>query len=149
MPSLIVFFDADVLLAGSASTTGAAHLLLSLSELGIIQGISSVHALQEAHRNLTRKIPDALPEFDELIRQAVVVHPNPEDLYPYQDFAHPKDVPILAAAVSLGARWLVTFNLKDFYQPPQIVVVNPGQAVRKIRESLLQAGEFMGQNDFQ
>ncbi len=59
----------------------------------------------------------------------------------------PKDVPILAAAVAAGARWLVTFNLKDFYDPPQIVVLNPGQAVQTIRETLGSAGNRLQRED--
>ncbi|KPV45429.1 PIN domain-containing protein [Alicyclobacillus ferrooxydans] len=136
MSNLIVFFDADVLVAGSASTTGAAHLLLTLSELGIIQGMTSAHVQEEARRNLAKKIPDALPEFEEIVQRAVTVDFSPTDTNPFQNFAHPKDVHVLAAAVATHARWLVTFNLKDFYQPPQITVLNPGQAIRTIRDTL-------------
>ncbi len=53
----MVFSDADALLAGSASTTGAAHLLLCLSELGVIKGTTSIQAKDEAQRNLSKKIP--------------------------------------------------------------------------------------------
>lgn len=143
MSNLVVFFDADVLVAGSASTTGAAHLLLALSELGIIEGITSEHVQEEARRNLSKKIPDALPEFEEIIRRGVMVDSSPTDMTSFQGFAHPKDVPVLAVAVAVKARWLVTFNLKDFYQPPQISVLNPGQAVRTIREVLGQADEHL------
>lgn len=143
MSNLVIFFDADVLVAGSASTTGAAHLLLTLSELGIIQGMTSAHVQEEARRNLAKKIPDALPEFEEIIRRAVTIDSSPVDTTPFQNFAHLKDVPILATAVAINARWLVTFNLKDFYQPPQITVLNPGQAIRTIRETLGHAGEHL------
>jgi len=52
MSTLRVFFDADVLLAGSASTTGASHILLKLSELTLVEGITSHQAQTEAERNL-------------------------------------------------------------------------------------------------
>ncbi|MCF8568475.1 PIN domain-containing protein [Alicyclobacillus tolerans] len=136
MSNLVVFFDADVLVAGSASTTGAAHLLLTLSELGIIQGITSDHVQEEARRNLAKKIPDALPEFEEIIRRAVTIDSSLVDTTPFHGSAHPKDIHVLAAAIVANARWLVSFNLKDFYQPSQITVLNPGQAIRTIRETL-------------
>ncbi len=144
MSNLIVFFDADVLLAGSASTTGAAHLLLTLSELGIIQGMTSAHVQEEARRKLAKKIPDALPEFEEIIRRAVTINDSsPIETTPFQNFAHPKDVPVLAAAVETNARWLVTFNLKDFYQPPQLTVLNAEQTIRTIRETLGHVDEHL------
>lgn len=143
MSNLAVFFDADVLVAGSASTTGAAHLLLTLSELGIIQGMTSAHVQEEARRNLAKKIPGALPEFEEIIQRAVTIDFSPVDTSLFQNLTHPKDAHVLAAAVVANARWLVTFNLKDFYQPPQMTVLNPGQAIRTIRETLGHANEHL------
>lgn len=144
MAELRVFFDADALLAGSASTTGASHLLLHLSDLGLIRGLTSEQAHEEARRNLARKVPEALPEFDALIRQALEIIPNPslEELRPFGNRAHPKDLPILAAAVLAGARWLVTFNTKDYYEaPPGTRVLEPGQAIQAIRAALIQAAD--------
>lgn len=137
-----VFFDADALLAGSASTTGASHLLLHLSDLGLIHGLTSKQARDEAQRNLARKIPAALPEFEALIQQAVevVADPPEEELDSFRGKAHPKDLPILVAAIRAGARWLVTFNTRDYYDsPPGIRVLDPGQAIQAIRASLVRA----------
>ena len=58
----------------------ATHLLLKLSEIGIIQGITSVHVQEEACRNLAKKIPDALPEFEELVRRAITIDTSSKDL---------------------------------------------------------------------
>ena len=58
-----VFLDSDVLLAGSASTTGASHLILQLSELGLIDAVASEQVRREVERNLERKLPAALPAF--------------------------------------------------------------------------------------
>lgn len=146
MADLRVFFDADALLAGSASTTGASHLLLHLSDLGLIHGVTSVQAREEARRNLARKIPTALPEFESLVGQAVevVADPSQVDIEPFHDKAHPKDLPILVAAIQTRASWLVTFNTKDFYDPPGIRVLDPGQALQSIRTALLRADEANG-----
>ena len=136
MSGLVVFFDADALLAGSASRTGAAHLLLTLSELTIIEGVTSVQAAEEARRNLAKKVPDALAEFEEILDRAVAIQPNATKLDEFASFAHPKDVPILAAAVTSGATWLVTFNTKHYYNPPSITVLRPREAVEAIRITL-------------
>jgi len=47
-----VFIDADVLIAGSASTRGASHIVLQLSELTVIEGVISLQVKREAERNL-------------------------------------------------------------------------------------------------
>ena len=39
-----VFFDSDVMIAGSASASGASFALLHLAELGLIKGYVSAHA---------------------------------------------------------------------------------------------------------
>lgn len=144
MTELRVFFDADALLAGSASTTGASHLLLHLSDLGLIRGLTSEQGREEARRNLGRKVPAALPEFDALIRQAleIVPDPNRDEMEPFQGMAHPKDLPILAAAVLAKARWLVTFNTRHYYRtPPGTQVIEPGEAIQAIRKALVKLSE--------
>ena len=54
-PKLLV--DADVLIAGSVSTSGASHIILQLSKLTIIECITSKQAQTEAERNLMEKLP--------------------------------------------------------------------------------------------
>jgi predicted nucleic acid-binding protein len=71
MTALRVFVDSDVLLAGSASTTGASHLILQLSELGLIDAVGSEQVRREVERNLKRKLPAALPDFRLLAGAAV------------------------------------------------------------------------------
>ncbi len=145
MTKLRVFFDADAILAGCASASGAAHLLLQLCDLGLLGGVTSDQAREEARRNLIKKVPGALAEFETIIEQALetLPDPSPEEMANFRESAHPKDVPILAAAVLSGACWLVTFNLKDYYSPPAgIQVVEPGRAIRQIREALLQAADL-------
>ena len=96
-----VFIDADVLIAGAASTTGASHLVLRLSELGLIDGIVSAQVVREAERNLERKVPAAIPTFRALLAAAcqLVGDPSEDRMAALQEQADPKDVPILAAAL--------------------------------------------------
>jgi predicted nucleic acid-binding protein len=136
---LRVFLDADALIAGSASTTGAAHAILQLGELGLIQLISSAQARREVERNLLAKLPAALPAFRLLSQAALtwVEDPTPEEAEPFAELAHPKDVPILAAAVRAGCESLVTFNVRDYHPAPgSILVETPGQFLRRLRSLL-------------
>ena len=67
-----LFIDADVLIAGSASTAGASHILLHLSDLTIIEGIISHQVKLEAVRNLRGKMPQALPACRLLLPERIV-----------------------------------------------------------------------------
>lgn len=63
-----------------------------------------------------------------------------EELEPFAGLTHPKDLPILVAAIRAEARWLVTFNTKYFYNaPPGIQVIEPGQAIQAIWTALARA----------
>lgn len=138
---LRVFFDADVLISGAAphSRQSASFILLQLSELTLIEGVSSSYVLEQAERNIRAKLPDALEDFISLGEAAVSLVPDPtiEELERFQGLAHPEDLPVLTAAVLNECRYLVTRNLQHY---PKVVdtlrVVDPGQLVRKIRRHL-------------
>ncbi|MFQ5709699.1 MAG: hypothetical protein ACE5HO_19775 [bacterium] len=55
-----VFFDSDALIAGCASRQGAAFVLLQLSDLGLLQGLTSQKAVAECRKHLQIKLPDAV-----------------------------------------------------------------------------------------
>lgn len=135
-----VFFDSDALIAGSASRQGAAFILLQLSELGLIQGITSPRVLEECRKNLHLKLPEALPAFEQIISHALTVLENPskEEIAEYSKMAHKKDLPILTAALGIKAQFLVTFNTKDFYPDSELglIVLEPGDLLKKIRHRL-------------
>lgn len=138
---LRVFFDADVLIAGSASKThsSASYILLQLSELTLIEGLICPYVREEAERNLKGKLPQALPVFRALLRTALREVPDPPEgsLRRWAGRADPEDLPVLAAAVLNGCRYLVTFNIGDYPDPPKpLEVVEPGELVRRVRERL-------------
>jgi predicted nucleic acid-binding protein len=139
-----VFIDADAFIAGSASTSGASQMILRLSELGLIEGVSSAQVRSEVERNLERMLPAALPVFRLLADAACrwVEDPVPDELAAVQGQADEKDVPILAAAVAAGCEWLVTFNVKDFYpRSGNIRVVRPGEFIATLRRLLEEMAE--------
>ncbi len=143
---LRVFFDADVLIAGSASKThsSASYILLQLAELTLIEGLICPYVREEAERNLKKKLPQALPVFRALLKAAVREVPDPTApaMKPYSGRAHPKDLPVLAAALLNGCHYLVTFNMGDYPDPPKpLQVVEPGQLLRRVRDHLAKLAE--------
>lgn len=142
-PKLSVFFDADVVIAGSASTTGASHILLQLSELGLIAGVSSQKVRKEVERNLERKLPSAVPAFRVLADAALgwVKDPKGPKLRRLRGQADPKDLPILGAAIEAGCQFLVTFNVKDFQPKGDVIrVETPGGFLTLLRAHLIGLG---------
>ncbi len=139
IPKPRLVFDADVLIAGAASTTGASHLLLKLAELGILEGITTRLAQAEAERNLRGKLPRALPAFRALLREAieVVVNPSLSACAGCSAQAEVKDVPHLVAAIEQRCRYLVTFNTRHYWPETQdIEVIRPGDLLQRIRRQV-------------
>lgn len=140
---LRVFVDADVLFAGSASQSqhGASLIVLRMSEITLIDAISSEQVITEVERNLTGKIPQALPTFRLLANRSLTIVPSPssKELQSYKGLADDKDLPILVAALKAECRWLVTFNLRHF-QPghKDIIILQPGDFIRQVRGRLSQ-----------
>lgn len=135
-----IFCDADVLIAGAASTTGASHILLQLGELTLVKCVSSQYALNEVERNLAVKLPAAIAPFRLIVKAAVEIVPPaaPVLVQSVANEAHAKDVPILAAAIACGADFLATFNVRHFNPrkaPP--IIRRPGELVAHIRRSLI------------
>jgi len=136
VPKPRLFFDADILIAGAASTTGASHLLLKLAELGILEGLTTRLAQAEAERNLQAKLPQALPAFRALIREAVEVVDNPSlsMCAALSAQAEVEDVPHLAAAIARGCHYLVTFNARHYWPEVETLeVIHPGELLQRIR----------------
>jgi len=140
VPSLVrIFCDADVLIAGAASTTGASHILLQLSELTLLECLASPHVIEEAERNLIAKLPEALSPFRLIVQAAVRVSPS-APVWLARNLtgqAHSKDLPVLAAAISGRADFLATFNTRDF-RPRKVppIILQPKDVLVRIRRSL-------------
>ncbi|MGD9049866.1 MAG: PIN domain-containing protein [Anaerolineae bacterium] len=136
-----VFVDADVLFAGAVSPgeAGASLVVLRLSEITLIEALTSQQVITEAERNLAAKLPQKLPEFRLLVSRCLRVVPDPsvEDLARYTGVAHPKDLPILVVAVRERCPWLVTFNVRHV-QPghAEVTVLQPGDFVLHVRDLL-------------
>ena len=135
-----IFFDSDVVIAGSAAQTGASFLLLQLAELRLIKGCISVRIRQECTGNIQSKLPEALPYFNAIIDRCFdkPIKVQKVFLSNVEGQAHPKDIPILAAALQAQVSYLVTFNIKHYFPDNDlnIKIVTPKELLREIRESL-------------
>lgn len=140
-----VFVDADVLFVGAAAPTehGASLTVLRMAEITLIQALTSEQVIVEVERNLTVKLPAALPAFRLIVQRSlrVVPDPTPAELVPLRGLADPHDLPILAAAVREGCGWLVTFNVRHFRPAHRDVqVLRPGDLVLRVRSLLASLG---------
>ena len=139
---LRAFLDANVYFAGSASPTGGSALILQLILKGRIEVTASRLVLREAERNLRRKRPPKdLKAFHQFLTHAKlrVIPTPPETAWkPYEGVIHPKDVPVLAAAVASKAAYLVTLDRRHFMtkavsnQVPGLVILTPGNFLREV-----------------
>jgi predicted nucleic acid-binding protein len=148
MLPLKIFFDADTLIAGSASRTGASFLLLQLCEIRILSGLTCRQVVAECRRNLIKKLPQAEPIFDEIVTRVLEIKKNPtlDEQNKYRHMAHPKDLPILTSAIKSRADYLVTFNTKHYFPVREcnLAVLQPGEMLQKIRLILTHLGPING-----
>lgn len=135
-----IFLDADVLIAGSASTTGASYVVLQLSALALVECIISQQVMVEAERNLQSKLPQALPAFRVLLESSVRVVEDPSlaALKPFNGQADEGDLPILVAGLGSGCHYLLTFNTRHYYPTTdEIKIMPPGEFLIELRQQLL------------
>lgn len=140
---LLVFVDADVLFAGSASSSRheASLVILRMAEITLIEAIASQQVIVEVERNLEAKIPVALPTFHLLVSRClkIVESPSLAECQAYANLADKKDLSILVAAIQNQCPWLVTFNLQHFLPGhPEVTALRPGAFIRHVRAQLSQ-----------
>lgn len=142
-----IFIDADVLIAGAASPNehSASNLILRMAELTLIEGITSIQVITEVERNISEKMPGALPAFRMLVSRGlkVVEDPDPAEMVDKDGLVDPQDLPILVAAVREGCAILATFNVRH-YQPghPSLVVLKPGDLIIRVRYLLARLSDY-------
>jgi hypothetical protein len=128
-----------VLVAGAFSRRGASYILMQLAGLTLLDGRISPEVWVEALRNVTAKLPVALPALRVLLNEVLVAGPaaTDEQVEAVSQHAELKDQPILATALVQNCRYLVTLNEKDFWPPPELIsIVRPGDLLRKVRALL-------------
>lgn len=137
---LKVFLDASVLVAASASVTGASAYVLHLSRAGKIKALICEEVLGEATKNVEQKLNEAgkrrLQIYLKLAGLVSVSSPSPETVKTCEAVIHAKDAPILAAAIVSKADVLLTLDRKHFlnkkvtYFAKPMKVMAPGDWLR-------------------
>ena len=107
-----LFLDANVLFTATHNPRGKAALVIELSRQGHWEIYSSAYAVEEARRNLKRKLPEFVENlgmFSDVLRLA----PHAIGLE-FPPGLPRKDQPIFQAAIACRATHLLTGDLKDF-----------------------------------
>ena len=140
-PRLRVFLDTSALIAGIASSTGAAREVFRLAELQLIELVLSIQVIVEADRNIEAKLPEMLYEYRAflgLLSPLLVDDPSSKDIKKYAGLIDPDDAPILAAAVAAKVDCLVTWDKKHFLKTDintgtDMKVLSPGEFLKLFR----------------
>lgn len=131
------FLDASVLVAASASITGASAYILELSRQRKIKAIVSEDTVIEAMRNVNLKLnkigKHRLKTYLIKANLSLVENPGAETIAVCEKVIHVKDAPILASAIENKADVLLTLDRKhfltksvaDFAKPMKIIL--PGE----------------------
>ena len=138
-----VCLDADVVVAGLFSRSGASHAILVLGEVGLLRIVIPEAAVAEVRRNLEKKLPEALPAFESFLRAPFVAthRPSAAALRQALSLAHEKDRPIMAAAMGSGAAVLDTHNIRHFKSTGSIRVVRPRRLLEEARAWMADFGK--------
>jgi len=141
MSKLRVFIDADVLFAAAASpsTHSASIVVLTLGEITLIECLTSQQAIVEGERNLAKKMPVRLPEFQLLVARSLQVVDDPlhSDLLAFHGWADQKDLPLLVAAHREACEYFLTFNTRHYYPKTENVrILRPGDFLAHVRMRL-------------
>lgn len=139
-----VFLDSSALIAGIASSKGAAREILRLAEIGLIEIIVSRQVVVEADRNITAKLPECLDDFRnylETLAPVLAADPSQRDILRFSSLIQRHDAPILAAAVAAKADYLVSWDQKHFMTTgPRALarpkVMDPGEFLHEFRQLL-------------
>jgi len=133
-------------MAGVISSSGAARVLLVMSENGQIETFISEQVIAESERSIARKVPHALPEFRETLKDSklkIIHNPTQAEIDKNLSLiADPDDVPILLSAMKVHVDYLATHNRKHFLDDPKVAersgikIGTPGDVLAWIRENL-------------
>lgn len=135
-----VFVDANVLIAGTDSQSGVSNAVLKMAEIGLFQLVVCIQVLDEAERNLRKKLPRALPNFAaQLARLRLEILPDPtiEQIKPWLAIIEAQDAPILCAAAGCSVDRFIILNTKDFTsdvaEQSGLTIQTPAEFVEDVR----------------
>lgn len=143
-----VFLDSNVILSGLFSDKGAPRIILDLLSLRLpaIAGLTGEYNIIEIERNLTRKMPNAIPVYKRYFARLnlkIVPLPSRAEVERYMGRIADKDVPVLVSALNGKADYLVTGDKKDFGKIKKgdgypFKIVSPAEFLNGIAPEILQ-----------
>ncbi|MEM9775966.1 MAG: PIN domain-containing protein [Chloroflexota bacterium] len=138
-----VFADANILIAGAYSSSGASRAVLMMGEIRLFKLVVSTQVLDEAERNIRLKLPHSLPTFAEYLSKIpfeVLQDPSEDESAKWEPIIEAKDAPVLAAAVLAKVDRILSLNTKDFTQDVAdqcgVPIQTPGEFIQDIRNIL-------------
>lgn len=134
-----IFLDSSVLVAASASKTGASAFVLGYCRRRKIRGYTSLDAIAEAKKNVILKLePLAQNRFAFFLQQANILlaeDPLIEEIAECEKVINAKDASILAAAIKSSVSFLLTLDRKHFLKSEvtnfakSLKILTPGKFV--------------------
>jgi predicted nucleic acid-binding protein len=110
----LLFFDSSCLIAAAGSPSGGSSLLLAICARGFLKGAVSYAVLAEAEGNILSNLkPPALTRYrQEILGIPLIVAPLPShpELESAALITGEKDAHVLAAALHVGAAYLITLD---------------------------------------
>ncbi len=138
----IVFFDSSCLIAAAGSPTGGSSLLLAICARGFLRGAVSKAVLAEAEGNILTNLPaPALTRYrQEILTIPLVVAPVPRasERQSVAAITGEKDAHVLAAALSVGAQFLITLDKRLAAQITNeqtkltVAALSPGEFIKTV-----------------
>jgi predicted nucleic acid-binding protein len=138
----IVFFDSSCLVAAAGSPAGGISLLLAICARGFLKGAVSHGVLTEAEGNILSNLPKpALARYyREILSIPLLISapvPSPADRETVAPITGEKDAHVLAAALSVGAQFLLTLDkrlLARITEAPELSLpaLSPGAFITRV-----------------
>jgi predicted nucleic acid-binding protein len=138
--STLLFFDASCLIAAAGSPLGGSGFLLSLCAHELLTGTVSQIVLLEAEHNIQTKLStQVLGQYHDLLQMIPLsVAPVPSLAFeePWAEIINPKDLHVIAAALAVGADYLLTLDQKLIaevnHADLSLRALTPGDFIRTI-----------------
>lgn len=135
------FLDSSIIVAACASKRGASALILGYCRQKKVQGFISLTVIGEARKNVIFKLgkigKERLVYFLKHANLKLTEEPSLAETVVCETVIHPKDAPILAAAVKNKVKFLITLDKKHFMQNQvlhfvkPLIIISPGEFVQK------------------
>jgi predicted nucleic acid-binding protein len=135
------FIDTNVLFSACYSTKGASCEIIRAALRGHIRLVISPLVREEATRNLSQKVPQAIPLLTQFLDAIPfeVVRPTKREVLAAAVYTELKDAPIIAAAIKAQVDYLVSLDRRHLVdvvvvrQRSGLTIVLPDQLLTSLR----------------